>query len=179
MVSKVLPSANSLLLMGLGLLVLGCIAIASPAVAGTSVMFVIGAVLVISGLAQIAHGFYEPSWSGKLLSLILGVITFLGGLAVLAHPLFGLTVLTLVLAVYFVIEGFWKIIASFSLRPAAGWLAILASGLIALLLGLLIWTEWPLSGLWAVGTLVGVDLLATGIALIFLSSTVRRLQAST
>ena len=76
----------------------------------------------------------------------------------LAHPWLGLAVLTLVMAVYFVVEGIWKIVASFSFRPATGWLAVLASGVIGLVLGGLIWMQWPLSGLWAVGILVGVDL---------------------
>ena len=78
--------------------------------------------------------------------------------------------IALLLAIFFVMEGIWKIIASFSYRPASGWLAILASGVIALVLGLLIWNQWPVSGLWAVGILVGVDLLMTGISMVTLAS---------
>jgi uncharacterized membrane protein HdeD (DUF308 family) len=179
MAEKVLPNANYLLLFGIALLVFGCMAIASPAVAGTSVVIVIGAILVVSGAVEVLHGFREESWASKLLSLILGAITLLGGVAVLAHPLLGMTVLALVLAVYFVVEGIWKIFVSFSFRPAAGWLAVLGSGVIALLLGFLIWKQWPLSGLWAVGVLVGADLVATGLAMLLLSSTVRRIKAAT
>lgn len=178
MSTKALPNPNYLLLTGIALLVFGCIAIAAPAVAGTSVVIVVGAILVVSGVTQAIHGIREESMASKLHSLVLGVITLLGGLAVLAHPLLGLTVLTLVFAVYFVIEGIWKIIASFSLRPASGWLAILGSGLIDFVLGFLIWRQWPLSGLWAVGTLIGVDLLVSGAALLLLSSTVRRLRGA-
>jgi membrane protein HdeD len=176
MSEKALPSGNYLWMMGILLLVFGCIAIASPAIAGTSVVIVIGAVVVASGLAQIFHGIREGSFSSKLLSMVLGVITLLAGVAVLAHPLLGLTVLTLILAIFFVVEGVWKILASFSFRPAPGWLAILGSGVIALLLGVMIWQQWPLSGFWAIGTLVGVDLVVTGISLITLASTVHRLQ---
>lgn len=178
MAEKTLPGTTYLLLMGILLLVLGCAAIASPAVAGESVVYVIGAILAVSGLAQLFHGLREPSWSGKMLGLVLGAITLLGGLAVLAHPWLGLTVLTLVLAAYFAVEGIWKIVASFSFRPAPGWLALLASGVIALLLGLLIWNQWPISGLWAVGTLVGVDLLMTGAAMLALAFTVRRVKVA-
>ncbi|MCY2950391.1 MAG: DUF308 domain-containing protein [Planctomycetota bacterium] len=176
MAAKVLPSANCLLLMGIALLALGCIAIASPAVVGASVVIVIGVVLVVSGIAQLFHGIREESWSSKLLSLVLGAITLLAGLTVLAHPLLGLSVLTLVLAVYFAVEGIWKIIASFSFRPASGWLAVLGSGVVTLLLGFLIWKQWPLSGLWAVGTLVGADLVITGLAFILLALTIRHVK---
>jgi membrane protein HdeD len=174
--AKTLPNANYLLLLGIALLIFGCMAIATPAVAGTSVVMVIGAILVVSGVAQFFHGFRENSWTSKFLSLILGAITLLGGLAVLAHPLLGLTALTLVLAIYFVVGGLWKIFASFSFRPAAGWLAVLASGVIDLALGFLIWRQWPLSGLWAIGVLVGANLVATGVSLLLLSSTVRRVK---
>jgi membrane protein HdeD len=176
--AKVVPSANYLMLMGIAMLVFGCIAIASPALAGTSVVIVIGVLLVISGLTEVIHGIREASLSSKLLSLVLGVITLMAGLAVLAHPLLGLTVLTLILAIYFVVEGVWKIFASFSFRPAPGWLAVLGSGVIALVLGFLIWRQWPLSGLWAVGVLVGVDLVATGLALLLLASTIRRIKTA-
>jgi membrane protein HdeD len=178
MAEKTLPNANYLLLIGIALLVFGCMAIASPAVAGTSVVIVIGAILVVSGVVQVFNGFYEKSWASKLLSLVLGAITLLGGLAVLAHPLLGMTVLALVLAIYFVTEGIWKIIASFSFRPASGWLGVLGSGVIALVLGFLIWRQWPLSGLWAVGVLVGADLVATGLAMLLLASTVRRIKTA-
>ena len=178
MAEKSLPNANYLLLIGIALLVFGCMAIASPAVAGTSVVIVIGAIMVVSGVVQAFQGFGDKSWASKLLSLILGAITLLGGVAVLAHPLLGMTVLALVLAIYFVVEGIWKIVVSFSFRPAAGWLAVLGSGVVALLLGYLIWRQWPLSGLWAVGVLVGADLVATGLAMLLLALTVRRRKAA-
>ena len=174
-----MPRPSYLFLVGMVLLVFGCVAVSSPAVAGTSVVIVIGVILVAAGIAQLFHGIGAKSWSSKLLSLVLGAITLLGGLAVLAHPWLGLTVLTLVMAVYFVVEGLWKIVASFTFRPASGWLAVLASGVIGLVLGLLIWMQWPLSGLWAVGILVGVDLIATGVAMLALAWTVRSLKPAT
>ncbi len=79
------------------------------------------------------------------------------------------------LAVFLVAEGVWKIIASFTFRPASGWIGMLLSGFLGLVLGGLIWAQWPVAGLLAVGILVGVDLLATGVAMIALSVTLRRL----
>ena len=169
-------SATSLTLTGVLLIVFGVIAIATPAVAGKAVVMVIGAVLLIVGIVQIVSGLQTEGWSSKLSPLILGVIAALCGLGLLSEPWIGMKYIALLLAIFFVMEGLWKIIASFSYRPASGWLMILLSGVIALVLGLMIWRQWPVSGLWAVGILVGVDLLMTGISLVALASTMRRIR---
>jgi uncharacterized membrane protein HdeD (DUF308 family) len=168
-----LPGANRFLLMGLALTLFGVAAIASPAVAGTAVVYVIGGLLLIAGALEIVGALRSEGWSHKVVPLLIGVLTVLAGIGILAHPLFGLAFLALVVAVFFVVTGVWKMYASFSFRPATGWLAMLISGALALVLGALIWLQWPLSGLWAVGVLVGVDLLSTGAALICLSFTIR------
>ena len=77
-------------------------------------------------------------------------------------------------AIFFIIEGIWKIVISFSFRPAQGWAAILVSGILGFLLGFVIWRQWPLSGMWAVGILIGIDLLMTGISMVVLAMTVKR-----
>ena len=176
MAEKSTPGASCLMWTGIALAIFGAISIAAPALTGTAVVMVIGAVLLLSGILQAVQGFREESWSSKLLGAILGVITTICGLAVLAHPLFGLTMLTLVLAIFFVVEGIWKIVASFSFRPAPGWIALLSSGIIGFLLGFLIWKQWPLSGTWAVGILIGVDLLVTGCAMVALAITIKRMK---
>ncbi|REJ75783.1 MAG: hypothetical protein DWQ34_26445 [Planctomycetota bacterium] len=168
-----LPGASRLLLMGVILAVAGGLAIASPAIAGTAVVYVIGGLLLIAGALQVVNGLRSEGWTERVVPLIMGFLTSLAGGAVLAHPFLGLSILALVLAIFFVVVGFWKIVASFSFRPASGWLAMLVSGALGLILGLLIWMQWPLSGLWAVGVLVGVDLLSTGLALVLLSVTIR------
>jgi len=179
MTTNDLPQTKHLMLTGIVLMVLGVIAIGTPAVAGTAVILVIGVVLLASGLVQFVQGLRAESWSNRLLSLILGLVTALCGLGVLGHPLLGLSFLTLLLAAFFVVEGIWKIVASFGFRPATGWLFMLTSGVLGLVLGVVIWRQWPLSGLWAVGILVGVDLLVTGVSMVALAITVGRLKRLT
>jgi len=99
----------------------------------------------------------------------------LTGIAVIGHPLFGLAFLTLLLVGYFVAEGVWKIVVSFRYNTATGWKWLLLSGVLSLILGLLIWRQWPVSGMLAVGVLVGVNLLGTGLALVKLASTMNKL----
>ncbi len=170
------PKTMYLWLTGILLIVLGIVAISSPAIVGVAVIYIVGGVLLLAGIVQFIQGIKESKWSSKLFALILGIVTALCGLAVLAHPIVGMEILTLLLAILFITEGVWKIITSFSFRPAAGWFFVLVSGLLAIVLGVLIWQQWPLSGEYAIGILVGVDLLLTGISMIALALTVRRIN---
>ena len=106
--------------------------------------------------------------------LILGVITRLCGILLIGHPLLGLSFLTLLLVLFFVVEGAWKMVSAFSYRSVSGWVWMLVSGMLSLILSLLIWNQWPVSGMWAVGLLVGVDLLSTGASMIVLALALRK-----
>ena len=160
------PVIKNFKMTGIILCVLGVISLITPAVAGTAVVLVIGSLLMLGGFLYLFQTSQAGDTSGKMMHIILGVLMILGGFGIISHPLFGLSFLTLMMAMFFLFEGTWKVLMSFSLKPAAGWGQVLFSGLISLLLGGLIWAEWPLSGLWAVGTLLGVDLLLTGFFLI-------------
>ena len=151
---------------GIALIVLGIAAILTPATAGGAVVVVIGLILLAAGVAAGIRGLQAATAMEKVLGLVVGVVTTLTGIAMLVHPLFGLSLLTLLLAGYFLADGVCKVVVSFRFRPASGWLWLLASGAISFLLGVLIWSQWPMSGLWAVGVLVGLNLISTGLALL-------------
>ena len=174
MTTNSLPQTKHFTLTGIVMILFGVVAIATPALAGKAVVMVIGAVLLVVGVVQIVSGLRSEGWSSKLPPVVLGAIATFCGLGLLGEPWTGMKFIALLLAIFFVIEGIWKIIVSFSYRPAPGWLFMLASGALGLLLGLVIWRQWPVSGLWAVGVLVGVDLLMTGVSMVALATTVRR-----
>jgi uncharacterized membrane protein HdeD (DUF308 family) len=169
-----LPQGNWLLITGIGLVVLGVAAVSAPAIAGEAVVYLIGGVLTLTGLLQVWAGLREESGLRKISTATQGALVGIAGIAVLAHPFYGLAALSLVLAIYFLSVGLWRIVTSFAYRPATGWLALLLSGVIALVLAWMIWSQWPVSGMWAVGILVGVDLISTGLALIVLAITLRQ-----
>ncbi len=164
-----------LMMIGIALIVLGAVAVLAPVFAGSAVVITIGIVLLVAGIGQFIQGMQAQSRGDKIMPLVLGAITGLCGILVIGHPLLGLEFLTLLLAVFFVVEGIWKIVSSFSYRPASGWLWVLVSGVLSLVLGLLIWNQWPVSGMWVVGVLVGIDLLSTGISMVVLASALRRI----
>jgi uncharacterized membrane protein HdeD (DUF308 family) len=87
--------------------------------------------------------------------------------------LLGLRFLTFLLVAYLVGEGLWKIIVSLRSMPATGYLWLLASGILSLLVALLIWKQWPIAGTSAVGILVGVNLVITGMALLALAGSMK------
>ena len=157
---------NRTMFLGWALMALGLLSICSPFVAGKAAVYLIGLFLLAAGLGLLLESFQTEGVSERLLVLVLGLITSVSAIFVFVHPLLGLGALTFLLVGYFVADGLWKIIAAFRNMSAPGWFWLLASGALSLLLALLIWRDWPISGLYAVGVLVGVNLLSTGIALV-------------
>jgi membrane protein HdeD len=168
------PAVEHLHWLGIVLIALGVAALLAPIVAGSALVIVIGFILLIAGIVPIVRELKDEASMEKAVGLTLGIITALTGIAVIGHPLFGLAFLTLLLVGYFVVEGVWKIVVSFRYKPATGWKWLMTSGVLSLILGLLIWSQWPVSGMRAVGVLVGVNLLGTGLALVTLASTLNK-----
>ena len=100
-------------------------------------------------------------------------LAVLAGLLILVNPLFGLASLTLMLAIYFVVEGIMVAMLGFKLKPAKGWGWTLFSGVVTFFLGGLIWSQWPISGVWAIGTLLGIHLIFDGWAEIAVATAAR------
>jgi uncharacterized membrane protein HdeD (DUF308 family) len=90
------------------------------------------------------------------------------GLLLLTRPIVGLASLTLILIVYFLVEGIFEIMAALQLRPLQGWGWMLCSGIFSVILAGFFWSEWPLSGAWAIGVLVGIQLIFAGWSMISL-----------
>lgn len=170
---------TSMMLTGIFLMVLGLLAMMTPTFTGSTVVVLVGLVLLIAGISQLIHGVKAKGFKEKALPLILGSLMALAGLLVIGHPLMGLSFLTLVLMTFFLVEGIWKIALSFSYRSSSAWVWMLFGGILSLFLGLLIYAQWPLSGMLAVGILVGIDLLVTGLSLVILSINLPKLLPQT
>jgi uncharacterized membrane protein HdeD (DUF308 family) len=162
-----------LMLLGGALVILGFLAIGAPLVTGVTVTLMIGMLILAGGLVRIVFAFRAQTWGQGLLAFLLGGLGVLAGLVVLARPLFGLATLTLVLATWFFVDGICEIIYAFRLKPLSGWGWTLFSGIVAVLLGVMIWSEWPLSGAWAIGVLVGVKLFFSGSGLFGIGAAAR------
>ncbi len=168
---------NTGLLIFLGVLtvILGFIAIGAPMITGVAVSIMVGALLFIAGIAQVVHAFKSGQWGTGILGTLIGVLGVIAGLLMMLRPVTGLLTITLMLAIYFIVDGIFEIIASFKIKPDSGWGWVLFNGIIALLLGLMIWRQWPVSGAWAVGILVGIHILFSGFSMIFLGTAAKKI----
>ena len=157
---------------GIIVLILGLLAIACPLAAGAAVSTMVAILLVAAGVVRMLWAFKAGSFGKGALALLLGGLTLGVGVVMLARPLVVLASLALILAVYFLLDGISEIAAAFSVKPAKGWGWMAFGGAMSIVLSVLIWSQWPLSGAWAIGILVGVRLVFAGTAMIALGSAI-------
>jgi uncharacterized membrane protein HdeD (DUF308 family) len=162
------------LALGIALIVLGVIGISASGLFTLASVVFFGWLLVFGGAAVVVHAFWAKRWSGFFLQLLSGVLYLIVGWILVARPGIGALTLTLVFAISLVVQGAFRIGAALSTRMD-GWGMLLVSGIITLVLGLMIWNEWPLSGLWVIGLFVGIDLIFYGWWLVSLALSVRHL----
>lgn len=158
---------------GILAVIAGFLAIMSPLVAGLSVAIAVGVLLIVSGVSRLFLAFKMGSFGHGLLIFVLGVLSIVAGGYMVSRPGMALATLTLVLAAYLFVDGIFEIIWAFRLRPIKGWGWTLFSGIAALALGIMIWRQFPVSGMWAVGTLVGIHMIFGGSSLASVSSAAR------
>ena len=156
-------------------IVLGLFGIIEPGVAGLGVTLLVGWILVIGAVFHFVAAFKGGGAKQVIFQVVIGIVYAIGGLYFLTHTIMGTATLTLLLAGIILAEGVIEVISYFRMRKegASGWL--LVNGVITLALGGLIWFHWPSSTVWAIGTLVGVNLLITGITRLMFGLGVRKM----
>jgi len=155
-------------------IVLGLFAIIEPGVAGLGVTLLVGWILVAGAVMHFVAAFKGSGAKQILFQVLVGMVYLIGGLYFLTHTIMAVGTLTLLLAGIILAEGVLEVIAYFRMKRegASGW--ILLNGIVTLFLGGLIWFHWPSSSVWAIGTLVGVNLLMTGISRLMFGLAVRK-----
>jgi uncharacterized membrane protein HdeD (DUF308 family) len=157
-----------------GLMVLaGILALVYPAMASFAAVFLLGCVLIGSGVVQginLIDAREVPHFWLQLVSVVLSVIV---GVLLIRHRAAGLLVLTLLLLVYFMVEGISKVIFSLTIRPFPNWGWVLASGIVTILIAFYLWASLPVTAIWLLGLLLGIQLICEGAALGYLAWKVR------
>jgi len=165
------------LILGILLVLSGTVALVYPFVASVAVVMVLGVSLLISGVATIVAAFWAGKWSALLLQLLIGIFYAVVGFIIMDAPLVSTVSLTLVVALMFLIVGIMRSVAALVIRfPQWGW--ALLSGVLTTLVGVVIYKNLPETALWAIGTLVGIQLLLDGLFWVMLSLAIRRLPLS-
>jgi uncharacterized membrane protein HdeD (DUF308 family) len=165
-----------LLAWGVALIVVGLIAIgfSFSATLGTVVAF--GVLAIVGGGAEIVSSFWARKWGGLVLKLLAGVLYIVVGLLMIAHPVGAAAGLTLMIAAALMVSGLLRIIVAVMHR-FSGWPWVVLNGVITLVLGVMIWRQWPESALWVIGLFLGIDLLFSGWSWVMLALAVRSVPA--
>lgn len=160
-------------------IVLGMLAIFEPGVAGLGITILVGWLFIFGGVTHLIAAFKGGSAKHIIFQVLVGILYLVGGFYCITHPLLAISTLTLVLAAIILAEGVLEIVSYFRLRNegASGW--VLFNGIVTLLLGGMIWFHWPSSSIWAIGILVGVNLLMTGVTRLMLGMAARKLVTHT
>jgi uncharacterized membrane protein HdeD (DUF308 family) len=153
----------------------GFAALMSPLGAGLGISILLGIAMVVAGVARTVGALNAGSFGQGALAFVGGMLAFVAGVIIVARPGLGLEVLTLMLGAYLLADGVSGAILAFHVRPARGWGWMLFSAALGVILGFLLISEWPMSGLWAVGTLIGVNLLFSGASMVAIGSAARGL----
>jgi uncharacterized membrane protein HdeD (DUF308 family) len=166
------------LALGVVLILLGLGAIGSATLVTGLTMFVFGCLLMAGGALQIIHAFWARRWGGFFVQLLIGVLQLVVGGLIIDNPLPAGAALTMLMAAFFVVSGIFRMFAALAYPfDGRGWLFL--GGLLNLIMGMIIWKEWPWSGLWVIGLFVGIDLLIHGWWLVMLSISVKSMPTNT
>jgi len=162
-------SWRALMTVGVIAIVIGCIAILVPAVASVGTAIFIGWILLIAGLFMVAGAFTAHSLGTVVLRLLWAALTIIVGLWLIVEPHNGTLTLTVVLGIYFLFMGLTRLAIAFAARGQQGAGIVGLSGFAGLLIGILILAKLPSSADWAIGLLVGIDLIFAGWMLVSLA----------
>ena len=168
----------AIVVLGVAMLLLGILALGDVvAVTLISTIF-IGAMLLVSGVFQAIHAFMVKTWSGFLLNMLGGIVYAIGGILIMDEPVQGAVIITLLLIAALVIGGVLRIVVALRHRDMGGWWLMALSGLISIVIGILLYASLPWSGLWVLGTLIGVELLVQGMTWLMFGIALRRIRHS-
>ncbi len=166
-------SATWSIVVGVLFLLAGLSAIALPFFAGIAASVFFGWLLLIAGIAHLVYAWSKRGTRAVFWQILIGTAYLIAALYMLVLPVAGVITLTLVLGFYIVVAGVFELAVFFRLRGLRGAIWFLVDGLASFLLAGIIFFHWPSSSLWAVGTLVGISLLFSGIARITLPLSLR------
>ncbi|MCH7934005.1 MAG: DUF308 domain-containing protein [Gemmatimonadetes bacterium] len=159
--------------LGIVTMLLGFLVMLAPILVGFSLLWILGLLVAGAGLCRMFWAFQTGSLGKGVLVFAIGGLTLLAGIALLANPMLASGALTIVLAIYFVVDGAAEIGTAFAIPRGSRRRWMLFGGIVSIVLGVMIWRQFPLSGVWAIGVLLGIKLLFGGMIMVATGSTVR------
>jgi uncharacterized membrane protein HdeD (DUF308 family) len=163
-----------LLAFGILSIVLGTIGLGMRyALTEASVVF-FGILLVVGGVFQLFDAFKCKGWKSTLWHVLIALLYLGAGIIMISQPFKAAATLTLILSWILIAIGVSRIVMSFQLKPASGWYWPLVSGVVSIVLGAMILSQWPMSGLWVIGLFVAIELIFNGWSYVFVALAARK-----
>jgi uncharacterized membrane protein HdeD (DUF308 family) len=166
---RIQSASHRLLWVGIVMLVLGVAAIVWPAFSTLVATLFVGWMLFLSGCIALFGSFTIRGTGPFFSALLFALLSIAAGVFLLFNPLAGETALTLAMVAIFAVQGAFEIFLALDVRPLRGWVPMLISGVITIVVAVLIAAEWPGISLFLLGVLVGVNFISTGIGYISIS----------
>ena len=155
---------------GVIVMILGVLAMAMPFITGVAITAMIGIILIATGIAQFLCALKSNSFGEGAFRFLFGLLATVAGLSLVSQPGAGLATITLFLAVWFFADGIISLFQGLRWRPFDGWGWMVFSGIVSIILGVMIWRQFPVSAVWLVGVLVGIRLIFAGLTMIMMSA---------
>ena len=165
--------------LGVLMLITGVVALAAPFAAGVAITVFLGSLFLVYGIFHVIYAFQMRKLGAGwfVLQVLLSLLYIIAGAVLIKNPFEGLVTLTLIAGILIFIDGIIQVINAFDMKPQSGWGWGLFSGILGIILGILIWSNWPQSSVWVLGILVGVNLMSNGFV-VFMTSSAMRSQIS-
>ncbi len=148
--------------LGVVYVIAGLVALGSVVFATVATVWLVGIMMLIAGAAEVVNAFQIKTWGKFLLWLLLGVLYIIAGFVTFENPLLAAAFLTLLLGVSLIASGIMRIALGVGMKQGTPWLWVVLSGVVTLLFGLVILAHWPVSSLYVLGLLLGIDLVLAG-----------------
>ncbi len=155
-------------LLGIVFIIAGVIVLGDVVLATIISTILIGICAVVGGVFEIIHAFWTKGWGGFAWQIFLGLLYVVGGLVLVSQPVSGSLILTYVLGIVLFASGCVRLYVGIRYWAQSGWLIFL-SGIFGILAGLAILIGWPMTGLWVIGFLLGIDLIFHGVGWLLLA----------
>ncbi len=160
--------------LGVFFLLAGFIALTDEFAATVVSVFVTGVSLIVAGIVEVVTGIQVRPWSRALVWVLVGVGLVIAGTVILRDPALAAAGLTLALGLCLLISGVFRLILALQLKDATLWPMVALAGLLSAIVGGLILSQWPVSSLYIIGLLLGVNLIFAGASWLALGLTLRK-----
>jgi len=148
--------------------ILGLLALSSPILFSFLIVRLLAVFALVSGVISLLITIFGKDLASRGLNAVFALVRIVAGLALLYCIPSGLRVITLVFAVFLMVEGVFGIFGAFRIRGQSGWVFVLLNGIVTLALGVMVYAHWPTAAVWILGFFFGISLLVHGLALLML-----------